>query len=180
MPDSILIRPAISSDILALTELDHDYSTDHVWQMGYVSGAEEISVIFRQVRLPRAMRVEYPRHPQWLVDEWNKRAGLLVAEIEGTITGYLVIVHHQAAEAGWVTDLVVGAPQRRQGIGERLLGEAHTWCRQRQIDRLFVEMQSKNYPAISLARKMNFVFAGYSDHYYQDQDIALFFCRELR
>jgi ribosomal protein S18 acetylase RimI-like enzyme len=180
MPGSIIVRPAISSDVPALIELDHNYSTDHVWQMGYISGAEEISITFRQVRLPRPMRVEYPRDPEWLIDEWNRRAGLLIAESEGTALGYLVMVHAHAAEAGWVTDLVVGAAERRQGIGERLLREAHTWCRQRQIDRLFIEMQSKNYPAISLARKMNFVFAGYSDHYYQDQDIALFFCRELR
>ena len=41
-------------------------------------------------------------------------------------------------------------------------------------------MQSKNNPAIRLAQKMGFAFAGYSDRYYRDQDIALFFCLELR
>jgi RimJ/RimL family protein N-acetyltransferase len=36
-------------------------------------------------------------------------------------------------------------------------------------------MQSKNYPAIALARKLGFSYSGYSDRYYADQDIALFF-----
>jgi RimJ/RimL family protein N-acetyltransferase len=36
-------------------------------------------------------------------------------------------------------------------------------------------MQSKNHPAIAMARKLGFSYAGYSDRYYVDQDIALFF-----
>jgi len=43
---------------------------------------------------------------------------------------------------------------------------------------MILEMQSKNYPAISLARKMGFVFSGYSDRYYPDREIALFFTYE--
>jgi ribosomal protein S18 acetylase RimI-like enzyme len=45
---------------------------------------------------------------------------------------------------------------------------------------MFLDMQSKNYPAIRLAQKMGFVFSGYSDHYYPNQDIALFFSLDVR
>jgi hypothetical protein len=38
-------------------------------------------------------------------------------------------------------------------------------------------MQTKNYPAIQFARAQGFVFCGFNDHYYMNQDIALFFGR---
>jgi ribosomal protein S18 acetylase RimI-like enzyme len=60
------------------------------------------------------------------------------------------------------------------------LGAAIDWARARGFVRLFIEMQSKNYPAIMLARKLGFVFSGYSDHYYPDEDISLFFSIDLR
>jgi RimJ/RimL family protein N-acetyltransferase len=41
-------------------------------------------------------------------------------------------------------------------------------------------MQSKNHPAIQLAHKLGFEFCGYNDHYFSNQDIALFFSRPLR
>ena len=48
------------------------------------------------------------------------------------------------------------------------------------MNQLFLEMQSKNYPAICLARKNGFAFSGYSDRYYSDQDIVLFFTKAIR
>jgi hypothetical protein len=48
------------------------------------------------------------------------------------------------------------------------------------MSQLFLEMQSKNIPAIRLATKMGSVFSGYSDRYYPNQDIALFFALSLR
>ena len=52
--------------------------------------------------------------------------------------------------------------------------EDHPWESKRVF--LFVP---KNYPAICLAQRTGFRYAGYSDLYYPDQDIALFFAVEL-
>lgn len=177
--EGLKIRPAISPDIPELMALDHGYSTDHVWQMEYRHNGEEIAIAFRQVRLPRVMRVGYPRDPQRLADEWTRRAAVLVAEAAEAKRGYAVLAESTAPGVGWITDLAVGLRDRRQGIGTRLVGSAHDWCRQRNLGRLFVEMQSKNYPAIMLARKLGFVFSGYSESYYPDEDIALFFSLEV-
>ena len=98
---------------------------------------------------------------------------------EGNLLGYLSIVEGPSQAMGWVTDLVVNLRRRRQGVASRLLVAAREWCRERGITRLFLEMQSKNYPAVCLARKMGFVFSGYSDQFYPDQDIALFFSLSL-
>jgi ribosomal protein S18 acetylase RimI-like enzyme len=173
--DNLIVRQAISSDIPDLVKLDHDYSSDHVWQMSLNRGPDEVGVVFREVRLPRPMRVVYPRDPQRLPDEWTRLAGLLVAESGEARLGYLALALGPAAGAGWVTDLVVGTLHRRQGVGTQLLTHAREWCRQRRLHSLFLEMQSKNFPAVALARKLGFSYAGYSDRYYVDQDIALFF-----
>ncbi|HSB88796.1 MAG TPA: GNAT family N-acetyltransferase [Anaerolineales bacterium] len=176
----VVIRPAISSDIQGLMAIDHSYSTDHVWQMALGGTPGDVSLAFREVRLPRAMRVDYPRNPQRLADEWTHRSALLIAEAEDEAAGYVAIVPATAPGAVWVCDLAVTLRQRRQGVGSRLLGAAIDWARARGFVRLFIEMQSKNYPAIMLARKLGFVFSGYSDHYYPDEDISLFFSIDLR
>jgi len=173
------IRKANSSDIPALMALDHGYSTDHVWQMAVDNGQEQVGVTFREVHLPRPMRVTYPRDPQRLADEWTLYAKLLLAATEEDLLGYVTIIEGPAIESGWITDLVVSLRCRRQGVASRLLQAARDWCRDNGMRRMFIEMQSKNYPAICLARRYGFIFAGYSDHYYPEQDIALFFSLEL-
>jgi ribosomal protein S18 acetylase RimI-like enzyme len=43
-----------------------------------------------------------------------------------------------------------------------------------------LETQTKNHPAICFYRKHGFVFCGFNDRYYTNQDIALFFAQNLR
>jgi ribosomal protein S18 acetylase RimI-like enzyme len=173
------IRPATSSDIPHLVTLDHHFSTDHVWQMSFNSSGEEVSISFREVRLPRPMRVQYPHNPEHLIDEWTNKLVLLIAEQEHSLAGYICIEQSTAPQIGWITDLVVSLPARRQGVGSNLLHQARSWCKQQGYTRIVMEMQSKNFPAIQLARKAGFVYSGYSDQYFPDQDIALFFALEI-
>jgi ribosomal protein S18 acetylase RimI-like enzyme len=176
----VIIRPAISSDILELLAFDHSYSTDHVWQMATDDDSSGEGATFREVRLPRPMRVNYPRDPERLAAEWSHFPAFLVAELDEVRVGYLALVLGPAPGSGWVTDLAVEKLHRRQGFGSRLLAAACVWCMEHGMTRLFMEMQSKNVPAIRLAKKMGFIFAGFSDRYYLDQDIAIFFVHELR
>jgi len=73
------IRHAISTDIPALMVMDHGYQTDHVWQMALNSSPTETTIAFREVRLPRLMRVGYPRDPARLADEWTNSSRSFVA-----------------------------------------------------------------------------------------------------
>lgn len=180
MSEDIQIRKAISSDIPKLLKMDHGSSTSHVWQLSINKQVGEITATFREVRLPRPMQISYPRDPERLPDEWTRYAALLLAERDETPMGYLVLNRAMAEQSGWITDLVVDLRFRRQGVGSRLLRAALLGARERDFQRLFVEMQSKNYPAIALAQQSGFQYAGYSDVYYRDQDIALFFVHELR
>lgn len=176
---AIAVRPGEEADFPSLLELDHGYATEYVWQMEVDQGAPRMGARFRETRLPRPMTVSYPRQKERLQAEWKQRAGILVAEQSGKLCGYASLATGLAPGAVCLTDLVVAASQRRNGIGTRLLLAAQNWARQHGHERLVLEMQSKNHPAIRLAQKLAFEFSGYNDHYYENKDIALFFAKTL-
>jgi len=180
MPE-IEIRRAVAEDIPKLIGLEHDYVSDYVWQME-VQYLEEgqIEVAFRQVRLPRSAKVEYPRSVQALTEGWTKLSGLLVAIHANELVGYVGLMLEMAAQTTWVTDLAVSRSMRRKGIGSALVLAGMTWGMQHDSYRLVLEMQPKNYPAICLAKKLGFEFSGYNDRYYPNHDTALFFAKVLR
>lgn len=178
-PMKVDIRQAKSTDIQLLMDLDHNYSTDYVWQLDTGQDRSRFDVNFREARLPRAMAVRYPRPVDDLRDDWQKRAALLVAEAEARIFGYISLNTQIAPGAVWVTDLVVNSLYRRRGIGTRLVLAAQHWAREHDRQRIVIEMQSKNYPAIRLAQKLAYEFSGFNDRYYENQDIAIFFAKRL-
>jgi ribosomal protein S18 acetylase RimI-like enzyme len=140
----------------------------------------QVGVNFRQIRLPRSVRVEYPRPADRLEHDWTQRAGLLVALLEEAPVGYISLLLNIAPLTAWATDLVVVRRLRRQGIGSALALAAQEWGEAHDCRRLVLEMQPKNYPAISMAQKLGFDFCGYNDRFYANHDIALFFAKALR
>lgn len=175
---AIQIRPAIESDIPSLVAFDHSYTSDHVWQMELQAGNGEIAVRFREVRLPRSVRVEYPHSPKDLALDWKTRSGLLVAVLEGQPVGYVSLMQNVVPFATWITDLVVALRLRRQGIGSALMLAAQEWASTRpESRRLVVEVQPKNHPAVCLVQKLGFDFCGYNDHYFANHDLAIFFSK---
>lgn len=177
MPE-IEIRPAVETDIPLLIQFDHSFTSDHVWQMEYRLEAGQLGAAFREVRLPRSVKVDYPRSPGALVDSWQKRSGLLIAVLNGAPVGYASLSQEKLPFATWMHDLVVEHRFRRQGIGSALILAAHEWvASQPGSRRLILEMQLKNYPAIQFAQILGFDFCGFIDQYYPNQDAALLFAK---
>lgn len=178
----VQVRPAALEDLPRLAAFDHGYSTDYVWQMDLRedSAVGEIQAVFRPVRLPRPMRVGSVRDPRHLAADWNRRVCFLVAEQDGIVKGYLNLVLASSPETAWVTACVVERRFRRAGVGSVLIAASVQWSRANRLKRLILEMQSKNYPAISFAQKHGLVFCGYNDRYYPSQDVALFFGMALK
>jgi GNAT superfamily N-acetyltransferase len=175
-----IVREIQSQAELALClALDHSYATDHVWQMDLRDEGEETVVRYRTVRLPRLMDVPYPRERDQLVVSWKKLDCFLVAEAGNIILGYANLRIDTVPTRGWIQDLVVGKAYRRRRIGSALLEQVTRWALLHQIDHLTLEMQTKNYPAIQFARAKGFVFCGFNDRHYLDQDIAVFFGKKL-
>jgi ribosomal protein S18 acetylase RimI-like enzyme len=179
----LVIRPAINADLELCLALDHTCSTEYVWQMAVEERDGALGITFRTARLPRSMKVLYPRSGESLQHSWVRHDCFLVAQIgdeSPQIVGYLNMWVHAAQEAGWIADLAVDSPYRMKGIGTRLLHAARTWAHERALRRLIVETQTKNYPAIRFLRRRGLTFCGYSDLYYPNQDIAVFFGQSLR
>lgn len=179
MPE-ISIRPARPEDLPALAELDHNYSTEYVWQMEVQRDEELVSVRFREARLPRSVRVPYPRPAEGLADAWNLLDEMLVATLEEEVVGYAGLRENIAPLTTWVSDMAVAPRHRRQGIGSFLVLAAQDWGLQQNARYLILEMQTKNHPAIRMAQKLGFELCGYNDRYYENHDIGLFFSRSLR
>jgi ribosomal protein S18 acetylase RimI-like enzyme len=179
MPE-IEIRPAIATDIPSLMAIDHTYSSEFVWQMEIQTEEKIVEVNFREIHLPRSVRVEYPRPVHALADNWTRRSGLLVAVLESEVVGYVSLMLDIAPITTWVSDLTVIRRVRRQGIGSALVLAAQEWGEQHGTRRIVLEMQPKNFAAIKLADKLGFTFCGYNDRYYANHDIGLFFAKSLR
>jgi ribosomal protein S18 acetylase RimI-like enzyme len=175
-----IIRDATEDDLAACLHLDLSYETDYVWQMDVRDDAGAIAVGFRTVRLPRMMRVVYPREPEMLAQAFRRRECLLVSETSGVVRGYLRMRFDPGSGNAWVTDVAVGRMWRRQQIGSALLDAAYRQAQARRMQRLTVETQTKNYPGICFCQKRGLSFCGFNDRYYPNYDIALFFGQNVR
>jgi ribosomal protein S18 acetylase RimI-like enzyme len=180
----ITVRAATDDDLPVCLQLDLSYETDYAWQMDVRDEGGAIRVGFQTVRLPRLMRVLYPRDPESLVQQWSRRAVtgdcILVSEVSGGVRGYLVMRADYGHATGWITDLAVGRAWRRQKLGSALLADAYTWAHEHALRRLTVETQTKNYPAINFCQRHGLTFCGFNDQYFPNYDIAVFFTRTIR
>lgn len=179
MIENLIVRELEEDDIVSLLKLDHDYDTDYVWQMDISRSNDETNVKFKQVRLPRSMQVEYPQEAENLIISSSKHLVILAAVVEGEIIGYVNLNHRSSTKLVNIFDLVIARRFRKQGFGSILIEAARVWAIKQGADRITIEMQSKNFPGISLALKLGFEFCGYSDRYYDNQDIALFFSKRI-
>ena len=167
---AIEIRPAVLNDLPALSAIEHSFETLYTWQMDRNIDESQVMVNFREIRLPRPVRVEYPRSLDFLGGDGFQQSVILTALLGGSPVGYLRMKEEQEPR----TDA------RRQGIASVLILAAQDWAAQRTLKRVIIEAQSRNVAAIRLIAKLGYEFCGYNDHYYASQDIALFFARYLR
>jgi len=173
-------RPAISADIIRLIGMNHECSSDYVWQLNLDKSPTGVTASLRQVRLPRSIQVQYPHDYLSLADVWKTSGHTLVALHDGVPVGYIRFWEQLTSSSVWVIDLVTATEARRKGVATELLRYVEDWASNRKNRQLFIEMSSKNHPAISLAKKLGFEFSGYNDHYYASQDVALFFGKLLK
>jgi len=174
------IRIAVATDIKAIMEFDHTVKTDYVWQFDMKTSEDQISALFREIRLPRSVLIQYPKILTTLVDDWNRGSVMFVALYEDTLCGYLRITENATPVNSLITDLVVSTPYRRQAVATNLIFTSLKWSAERGKTRINIETTSKNHPSINLFKKLGFYFCGYNDQYYDSNDVALFFGRELR
>jgi ribosomal protein S18 acetylase RimI-like enzyme len=176
----MIVRPATLADLNACLLLDHTSVTDHVWQMKVEEADAQVTVAFHTVRLPRRMRAEYPRSLEELVEHWQRGEGFLVAEVDNEVRAYVDVLSRPWQRTAWVANMAADRSYRRQGLGSALMRHARHWAREQGLQMMLTEATTKNYPALCFYRTLGFQFCGFNDHYYTNQDIALFFVQGLR
>jgi GNAT superfamily N-acetyltransferase len=176
----IMLRTITEDDFELLSTIEHDYQTDHVWQMDRVLEPGNFSIRFRESKLPRTIKVDNPARLAWNTPEVLKSSQGILAVYKGQEVGYLFFKQTVDIRTAWIYLMAVRKNYRRQGIGSQLIFAVQDWCRQNDYKKIMLEMQSKNYPAVRFAQKLGFEFSGYSDQYFPNQDIALFFARTVR
>jgi ribosomal protein S18 acetylase RimI-like enzyme len=170
------IHPAELADLNPCYQMDMSYTTDYVWQMQTQEDGRTTDIRFDTVRLPRPMRVAYPRSPDELIDHWEQDGCFLVIRsLEEEIIGFIDAQPRFWQNLLWISNLVIHHRYRRQGLGTMLLKSATRWALDRDLHQITLELQTKNYPAISFALKYGSQFCGYNERYYPNGDIALFF-----
>jgi GNAT superfamily N-acetyltransferase len=174
------IRPTVANDLSRLMGFDHSITSESVWQLELRREPGQVNASFREVRLPRSVKIEYPHNPFALADDWVRRSMMYTGLMGQDPVGYISLLERGSASVVWVTDLVVNVAQRRKGVASALLMAAQDWASNRSHRRLILETQSKNLPAVRLAQKFGYEFCGYNDHYYINQDVALFFAKALK
>lgn len=90
----------------------------------------------------------------------------LVAEHEGEVVGYLMA--WRAGDELHILNLAVDGPQRRRGVGERLLTEAIAEGAAREMAVVTLEVRESNEPARRFYARHGFVAMGRRRRYYRD------------
>jgi ribosomal protein S18 acetylase RimI-like enzyme len=179
MPE-IEVRRADSDDIEVLSAFEHGYYSEYVWQMSVEQDAHKSQAEFTRVHLPRRVLVTYPRKREEIFSDFSQAEAFLVAEISGQSVGYVKLVRENETNTARVTDLIISSSVRRQGIGSGLMVAVMNLVSHRGFNTLIMEMQSKNDPAIMMAIKLGMKFCGFRDHYFSNQELALFYSRFIR
>ena len=166
-------------DLTACLTLDASYETDHVWQVVQQQEGDGIATRFRVVQLPRDMRVRYPSWSEALLSHQERGDMILVAAEAAEVIGYIDQETQRDQDIAWLHHLVVAPAYRCMGAGTALLQRGIQHARQEGLATMMTIVQSKNHPGISFLQKHGFVFCGYNERFYRNQDIGLYFGRGL-
>jgi GNAT superfamily N-acetyltransferase len=89
--------------------------------------------------------------------------------------GYVVARYDDSQEIVWIDDLAVAPALRRKRVATRLVDGVRQWAREQGAHHLLVALPTKHVPMIQLVTALGLRFCGYSDHYFPNHDIAVFF-----
>lgn len=133
---SFIIRHATLADIPTLLKLMEPFTTDG----GYPFDEAEATASFKSLLSNSAL------------------GGIFLAEIAGEAAGYVVLTLRFAMEhaglEGYIDDLYVRPPARRQGVARALLEALFADCRQRGAKAVLVEVGQSNTAAQKTIRQL--------------------------
>ena len=92
----------------------------------------------------------------------------LVAKSDNEILGFAGIKY--VLNDADIMNIVVKKSKRKSGIGSLLLKNIIELCKKLNVSTLFLEVNEKNLPAISLYKKFGFEEVGFRKNYYKENN----------
>ncbi len=176
----MLVRTVRDGDWEACLGIDAGYETDIAWQMDEYQQSGERHITFREIRLPRTLRIQPMEPDDGHLKSWQRRDSFWVAVEQREIISYLGLVIDQARYQAHIAELVVEPNYRRNGVASAMLLRATEWCLRQRIHQLVLTCPLKAYPAVAFAQHHRFAFCGFQDAYWPGQEVALFFRQRIR
>ncbi len=168
-----LVRDATEADFEPLTKLDLSYTVGERYLDLERSGSEpELSFSMRWRAGTARERVYDTLTVDFLRDALRKNTdAFFVAEVDGAIAGYEMIVnqqsHHAAAE---ITDLAVHKSARRSGAGRALIDAAAAWARDHGLRAVWASPRGEAGDTIDFYLSVGFRVSGLSDRWNTNAD----------
>lgn len=178
--DTVLVRTVRDGDWESCLGIDLSYETDAAWQMDEIQDAGEWHVSFREIRLPRTLRIQPAAADEGMLKSWQSRDSFWVAVEHREVVGYLGLDVDHARHHAQIVDLAVSPHFRRQGVATALLDRAMEWCLRFRVQQVVLVCPLRAYPGLSFALKHRFAFCGFQDAYWPGQEVALFFRLRVR
>ena len=159
-----------------LASIDRSFESDEVARVTY-----DGRFVLAYVRAtPVYSRTEEP------IDLDGLRASddVFVAESDGHVVGYIVLRCERWNRRGVITDLYVDRAYRGRGIGRALIDVIDSAARGAGMNRMWVETQDVNAPALRFYLAAGFVLGGLDTTLYDPatpagREIALYLTRSL-
>ncbi|MDD1612723.1 MAG: peptidase C39 family protein [Methylococcaceae bacterium] len=149
--EEILIRPAKLGDLEGLVKLENaSFDTDRLSRRSF-------------------------KH--WIATEHR---ALLVAEFDGRIAGYILIIYHPGTRLARIYSLAVEDRLRGYGIAKKLIAAGEQAARDSGRLYLRLEVSVDNTPAIRLYESLGFQKFGLYRDYYEDHKDAIRFQKLIR
>ena len=166
MPE-ITVREAAEADLASLAQIDVSYTAgERILSLRRSGTSPELTFSLRWRAGTPVERVYDELTVDGLRRALTKGADLfLVAEVEGRLTGYLMVVLPRWTDAGEITDVVVDRPLRRRGVGRALVQAATEWARDRGLRALWVEPGADHAEAIEFYLSLGFRLSGLNDRW---------------
>ncbi len=105
---------------------------------------------------------------------------LLLAEIDGSLAAYILIIYHPGTRLARIYSLAVAPNLRGQGIAQALIHAGEQAARDDGRLYLRLEVNVDNTPAIKLYEKLGYRKFGLYEDYYEDHTDALRYQKRIR
>ena len=95
---------------------------------------------------------------------------------QSVIVGYIGM--YISFEEGDITNVAISQHYRKQGYGEALVKQAKALAKEKQLERILLEVRVSNAPAIALYKKMGFEELGLRKKFYEQpiEDALIMSC----